>query len=891
MNEFLETNRSYVIKFLIFIATYFVFRQTIIEFLISISSIINFESVSFKIGLILFCLVIFILYTSKFDNKFKFSWQYTLTGVLLLVIYFLERFFFDSISFLPHGTYIKYVDFILMFTAVHILVLNRYKKRDVESKSLKGSKEEECFFIEDRVYDGEIDNELILKNLLGRLNGFMPDSSFSIGVNASWGYGKSTFLNRFYYKYKQENKEGIIFWYNIWRNKDSEAIIDNFFSELSNNLSPYSGEISNEVDKYVNAILHITPNGIGKAIEAGKSIFVEESSLEVRFNRIKNAIKKIDRQIVILLDDLDRLEKNEILATYKLIRTLSNFNNVIFISGYDVNYLELILGTEKKYFSDKIFQTIINLLPHEPLKINDKLFKYLEVNFPKHDAYDDKNESIRISFSNLSHILKDESESIPSCIEKLNIGFERISFNSFLRTDRDIKRFINEIKFILVNKGLIENINIPEYLLLKLLSFKYRFIDAEFIIKLENVLDDFGGNINDVGVNPMHLSDDKFKILKDDQIEKLRCFLCAKNFKNEDIYVILASLWILFKERDEEYYRNNRTSITNHFMLPFYLRNGIVSGHYTLSDFKKVIEKGKLVLLTKELSLIEDKQVSTKALIELRELLRKINVSKKEILEDILNAANEGLFSNYNPDQNQLMIDILDRANNNIFDGKESDFINYIKEYTLRFETTFVDLLLSDLNLNLKRQESNFYKKNEYIEYKNYQVFKPYIKDILISKLKRNIKKGSYISISRSYHSLIERIILNYKVLKPIEVNKILREDIEKRSYFYLDNGMFDFNEESGNEAPSDYAKYVTSIWLPHIFSNEKELQKSLDNPKNKEIYENFIIMGWQNYYEFLLHIDISTYNNKQKERLEQNKKLFEKFKKKGYNSLDYREY
>lgn len=297
MNKWIERNRVYILKFLMFLGLYLIFRGQILELYGFISTLITFKSSSFKIGYILIILVLSLLYASKFDKKFNFSWQFNLGVALVIFIYILERLLFNDILFLPQSTFIKYADFIIFFLIIHFIVLINSSSNRLKSKLSNEIKlyDGQNFFIEDKTFDGEIDNELILENLLGRLKDFMPESSFSIGINASWGYGKSTFLNRFYHKYKEENKEGIIFWYNIWRNKDSGAIIDNFFSELSNNLSPYSGEISNEINKYVNAILHITPGEIGKVIEAGKSIFFKENSLEVHVKLQQNVYQLRDK--------------------------------------------------------------------------------------------------------------------------------------------------------------------------------------------------------------------------------------------------------------------------------------------------------------------------------------------------------------------------------------------------------------------------------------------------------------------------------------------------------------------------------------------------------------------------------------------------------------------
>ena len=150
--------------------------------------------------------------------------------------------------------------------------------------------------------DGEIDNELIVKELIFSIKDYKPKNSFSIGINAEWGFGKSTFLHRFYKEYRKTNSETIMFWFHIWKNKGDKAIIDNFFKEFSTNLKPHSAEIEDNIEKYTDAILSISPGEISQVIKAGKNIFKEDHSLEEYYQKIQDAILRIDRQIMIWID-------------------------------------------------------------------------------------------------------------------------------------------------------------------------------------------------------------------------------------------------------------------------------------------------------------------------------------------------------------------------------------------------------------------------------------------------------------------------------------------------------------------------------------------------------------------------------------------------------------
>ena len=54
---------------------------------------------------------------------------------------------------------------------------------------------------------------------------------------------------------------------------------------------------------------------------------------------MKQSLQKIDRPIVVFIDDLDRLGGNEIMEVLKLIRNVANFPGLKFVAAYDRAYM------------------------------------------------------------------------------------------------------------------------------------------------------------------------------------------------------------------------------------------------------------------------------------------------------------------------------------------------------------------------------------------------------------------------------------------------------------------------------------------------------------------------------------------------------------------------
>ena len=69
------------------------------------------------------------------------------------------------------------------------------------------------------------------------------------------------------------------------------------------------------------------------------------------------------KKLIIFIDDIDRLDKSEVMAVIKLIRNSANFFNTIFVVSYDKEYLTnaiTSISDQGEIFLEKIFQVELN---------------------------------------------------------------------------------------------------------------------------------------------------------------------------------------------------------------------------------------------------------------------------------------------------------------------------------------------------------------------------------------------------------------------------------------------------------------------------------------------------------------------------------------------------
>ena len=223
-----KKNGRFLIVLVLSIAMTLVLFDYLILFLIGVGGKINYWENYFVIGYFLLISVLVFTYCVLLFRTFIHNNRITFVVVYTTIIYCILRFFsVDNIQFIPLDTSLKYGDIILLIFLFQLLGLTLVYRREGMIRNEKSKTV--SFFIEDSLFDnGEIDNEKILKKLVQSLKGFKPQIAFTCGLNAVWGYGKSSFLKRFEIQYKKESPKSIVFWYHIWKNKGANAIIDQF---------------------------------------------------------------------------------------------------------------------------------------------------------------------------------------------------------------------------------------------------------------------------------------------------------------------------------------------------------------------------------------------------------------------------------------------------------------------------------------------------------------------------------------------------------------------------------------------------------------------------------------------------------------------------------------
>ncbi len=440
-----------------------IINATLVKHLFSsIEKSTTFLDVFFILSVLLILgLLIFFLFSNYHPSKTLTAWI-----IVTSIIYVKFRFFANCFDFLKvenrHLPSFAYSDILLLLS---IAIIIFYLIRELTNHFIKTPKvnDPNGFYTdipltllkkEDDIYN-RLDFIEELKNKILATNN--TEKSFAIGVIGKWGDGKTTFLNTLEVLLKKERKV-IQLKFNPWMAGSADKIIELFFSDLSGVLGEFDGNLKNQIVKYSKEL-------ISSIDESGLSIFKDllgkgndNLSLVEQNEAISTSIKNLKARLVIYIDDVDRLDKKEVLEVLRLIRNTADFKNTFFIVAFDKTYLIECLKksdvSKSETYLDKIFQLEYYLPVTLDEKACEKIF-FIEV-----AKYLDTDQKL---------VLQKIANPEPSPFMRANEASPKISM--YLKNVRDIKRFLNV--FLLNFERVKHNIYLPDYIAINILRLKY----------------------------------------------------------------------------------------------------------------------------------------------------------------------------------------------------------------------------------------------------------------------------------------------------------------------------------------------------------------------------------------------------------------------------------
>ncbi len=742
--RFFKSNLNAFFSWLVLLVIFLVFKNKITTFFAE-NSILKHDDVKtkyFNSVFILIIIIVLIRFSWYILKNFRLSVHYNFIVFSIALIYLLLRsdnndsLFFTCIN---EKCSFFYSDIILIIAICTIILFIRnkflqnwklYDKLIISFEKLIEEKEENSlsFLIEDTPQNKNRtnDNERVINEVVEAVLNLKPSNSFIIGINSIWGVGKTSFLKRLEHKLQFAEKEDgyrpITFWFNAWQHQDEKSIINNFFNQLKKELSVFSGNSKSTIDSYLKEMFALVDskyfNFFKSIIE---SFFSTGDTIKDSYNEINDIIDQIDRKIIVFVDDIDRLNKTEILETLRILRNIADFKNMIFVCGFDREYVVKQSQIDNHYL-DKIFNLEVNL----PTQNQKSFVVYLNELISNSSAYDEKTTCTLIE--SINKIFYSEEEiGLTEMADFLGTAKKDILLNElkqielipsfFFESRRDVKKFFNEFYINIKVLKNISDIELEEYIQLKLLLFKYKWMYKNFASKR------IGSWLGDK---------DRFIFSK----TNLNDLYIHPDVENQDKIIIYSVLKNLFPERNLP----SRKSINVKRYFPIYFSNNIFNESFSFTQLYSSIENLKVEELILENIIGSENEDSVKS--DIKSIISKDeNINNENEYVQVIQLIKKGLLGHL--DEREIL-DI-------VYIG-ETKFKAKFKELLNVIFTNFSD----DFGFFLNQLSFYHSKKPKDIDYNN---------DLGNTSLKKieELKILNKIGISEVLFKVLKLEIDNYK--------------------------------------------------------------------------------------------------------------------------------
>ena len=260
---------------------------------------------------------------------------------------------------------------------------------------------------------------LLAQSLAQHILAYSSQESIVIGLTGTWGSGKTSLINLCLHYIDEKtklhsNKKPIVLRFTPWYYSGSEQLLEQFFVELCQSLEQTnSGPLLRKLNFYLKtfnkfidklkvkytrksyvlsrlanlsyavlfARLDSLFNGVLTNFSQSLKNPLNPPPLETQKEQISAEMRKLEKKVLVVIDDIDRLEPHEMLQIFRLVKLLADFPNVIYLLAFDRTVVEQVLKKERiqpdKYL-EKIVQIPVEVTPPLPDALQHHILEQIE---------------------------------------------------------------------------------------------------------------------------------------------------------------------------------------------------------------------------------------------------------------------------------------------------------------------------------------------------------------------------------------------------------------------------------------------------------------------------------------------------------------------------------
>lgn len=292
---------------------------------------------------------------------------------------------------------------------------------------------------------------------------------------------------------KRKEENSIQIWFDPWNYTSEKQILKEFFRTISNQINEDSD--NDCLIKLTKLLLLYSKLITNVDLSPLASVFENKDIKDIKY-KINKCLKDCKKQIIVVIDNIDRLLPKEEMLIFQTVKLLADFPNVVYILSFDKEKVCSDIKNTYNYNGEEYLKKILQLEKTLPV-LDDYILENIFIDSIKTIFDDDKNFS---------------EEELRNCY---NFAYK----NFYIKNIRDLNKFLNN--FILVFSAFKEE--------------KLCLIDMISIIMIEIFENDlylFIQSHKDIlCTSAVYISEDGE-----------RNYLCTNNHKTEDLNSIAKSI-------------------------------------------------------------------------------------------------------------------------------------------------------------------------------------------------------------------------------------------------------------------------------------------------------------------------------------------------------------
>ena len=288
--------------------------------------------------------------------------------------------------------------------------------------------------------DDRLGRESFSKLLGEAICNYQGNESIVIGLYGEWGSGKSSIINMTLQNVEHSYSNPVVLRFAPWNYIDKDNLIGCFFSELQalikqdsnykfrkivgKALKDYADVI--DVAAYIPVVgFAVAPTLKSLAKIAGDRLS-NAPDLNTAKSKLSHALIRYNRKIVVVIDDIDRLNKSQIQDVFQLVKQVGDLPNIVYVLAMDRKIVASALSEVQNIDGNEYLKKIVQIPFEIPAASDSQLYSYFnsEVNAVINEIFPEKTINYDLLYRIYSY-----------CV------------SPYIHTLRDINRVVNVLKF------------------------------------------------------------------------------------------------------------------------------------------------------------------------------------------------------------------------------------------------------------------------------------------------------------------------------------------------------------------------------------------------------------------------------------------------------------